>query len=155
MIKKQNKWWILAIILFVILAFLIGFRLGKKQENTANNSIVIRQIDTVFVNVADTLYVPKTKIRTVNSVEIDTVVITRAFEKSIDTTFDNSARVQITYYFPQDSFRIALWQYIKEIRTYDTIKVSFPVETFKTSDAFKWGAGGLLTGAIIGFIIAK
>ena len=154
MIKKTSKWWILAIILFIILAFLFGFKLGKRENNT-NNTITVRQIDTVFVSIADTLYVPKTKIKTVNSVEIDTVIITKAFEKSIDTTFDNSARVQVSYYFPQDSFKIALWQYIKEIKTYDTIKVSYPVETFKTNDAFKWGGAGLLTGAIIGFIIAK
>lgn len=153
MTKNVNKWKVGVILtLLLVFAFLIGFRTGKTKEASA--TVVVRQIDTIKVTTQDSIYIPKTKVRTVYSVEIDTVIITRAFEKSIDTTIDK-ARLQVSYYFPQDSFKIMLWNYIKEIKTNDTIKVNYPIETLKTKDAIKWGVAGAVAGAVIGFVIAK
>ena len=76
------------------------------------------------------------------------------FEKSIDTTIDEST-IHVSYYFPQDSFKIRFQTAIKEIMRTDTVKSIIQIPLYK-EDKVKYysvGVAGFGVGLLIGVLI--
>jgi hypothetical protein len=147
---------IIAMIVIIILAFLFGER-NFKFQGTINNPIVTITVrDTIYSNKIDTFKVGYPVVKTIYKEKIDTITITQAFEKSIDTTFIDSSRLQIVYLFPQDTFKIKLQTRIKEIYQKDTIKTYIEIPKQKDyTTPLLIGGGGLILGIIGGVLIAK
>jgi hypothetical protein len=147
---------LLASVVIIILAFLFGEHNFKFHEAMNNPVVTITVRDTIYSNKIDTFRVGYPVVKTVYKEKIDTVIITQAFEKSIDTTLIDSSRLQVVYMFPQDTFKIKLQTRIKEIFQKDTIKTYIEIPAQKDYTTPWWfGGGGFILGIIGGVLIAK
>jgi hypothetical protein len=147
---------LLASVVIIILAFLFGEHNFKFHEAMNNPVVTITVRDTIYSNKIDTFKVGFPVVKTIYKEKIDTITITQAFEKSIDTTFIDSSRLQVVYMFPQDTFKIKLQTRIKEIFQKDTIKtyIEIPKQKDYTTPLI-YGGSGLILGIIVGVLIAR
>lgn len=147
---------IIVMIAIIILAFLFGERNFMFHDAINNPVVTITVRDTIYSNKIDTFKVGYPVVKTIYKEKIDTVIITQAFEKSIDTTFIDSSRLQVVYMFPQDTFTIKLQTRIKEIIQKDTIKTYIEIPKQKDyTTPLLFGGGGFVLGIIGGVLIAK
>jgi len=150
--------YILIIIILAILLIGLGFVLGGRYnvdriENLITKKQTITKYDTAVVYKVDTLIINKSKIKTVIKEKIDTVVVINAFEKIIDTSF-NDNKLLIKYCFPEDSFFIDLRVKENYITRTDTVKtyITIPMPQKNYNLEYYIGAFGL--GLVLG-VIAK
>lgn len=149
---NQNK-FIESVILVIILALIIVGAYLYVQKPAIPEPIYITKIDTIIKYNTDTLTIKIPTLKTIYTHDIDTIVITKAFEKSFDTATAN-AKLEVAYYFPADTFKVKLQTKITEILRKDTIKyeVKVPVK----DEYYYWKLGGMAAaGFIFGVIIAK
>ena len=149
------------IVIGIVAPIILGWWFGGKYnmerlEQMLTQTETVTQYDTVIQQQTDTLIIRKNDVKTYYYNSIDTIIITKEFEKSIDTTIEQS-RIQVSYYFPQDSFKLKLNLAIKEITKTDSIKVYIPKIEYKNNvqNNLRWGVGGVLTGVLIGVIATR
>lgn len=146
---------ILGIIALLIAGYLLGIHFNYKDlTKDVINKEVTTQIDTVYIPVVDTLYIQKEHVKTFYYNSIDTIFITQEFEKSIDTTIDEST-IHVSYYFPQDSFKIRFQTAIREIMRTDTVKSIIQIPLYKEDKVkyYSMGVAGFGVGLLIGVLI--
>lgn len=146
------------IIGIIALLLIVGIKdlINPPMSIPASEVITIR--DTITRVKTDTLTLKFPVVKTKTLYKIDTLVLTEAFEKSIDTTFADSSRLQISYFFPGDTFKIKLQTAITEIIRRDSIKTYLPIKTECPKDyttPFIIGTAGVVGGIIIGVLISK
>jgi hypothetical protein len=131
----------------------IGNYFYNKKPETIYLTKYTTKIDTIVKFNTDTLTIKIPTLKTLYTHKIDTIIITEAFEKSFDTTTAN-AKLDVTYYFPSDTFKVKLQTKITEILRTDTIK--YEVIVPKKDEYYYWRLGGMAAaGFILGVIIAK
>lgn len=155
---KTFKWILILIALLGLVT--IGYWFGGKLdmdrlERMFTERELVTVYDTTYVIKSDTLIIRKSDVKTYYYNDIDTIFVTKEFEKSIDTTIDQS-RLQVSYYFPQDSFRLRLHLATKEILRTDSIKVYIPKVEYKTDykTPIFTGTLGIGLGIVVGAIFA-
>lgn len=148
---------VISILTPIIAAFWFGGKYDiNRLERLLTKTEIVTKYDTLIKFSNDTLIIKKENVKTFYYNQIDTIFITKEFEKSIDTTIEQS-RLQVSYFFPQDSFKLKLNLAIKEITRTDSIKVYIPKVEFK-NDVTKnltWGIGGVCFGTFIGIIATR
>lgn len=157
----MNTFKYILIIIGIVAIGLLGYFVGgkydyEKIEQLLTKKEIITQYDTTFVFKSDTIKISKEFVKTYFYNSIDTIFITKEFEKNIDTTI-NDAQINVSYFFPQDSFKIKLRNKITEIVRTDTIKTFLTIPQYK-DDYVKIGSVGLAgvgVGLLIGVIISK
>ncbi|MEY2701582.1 MAG: hypothetical protein RLY43_215 [Bacteroidota bacterium] len=124
----------------------------NKIERILTKTEIVTRYDTLIKYRNDTLIIRKNDIKTFYYNSIDTIFITKEFEKSIDTTIEQS-RLQVSYFFPADSFRLKLHLAKLEILRTDSIKVYIPKTEYKNNVYLDilYGIGG----GVLGYLIAK
>ena len=146
---------ILGIIALLIAGYLLGIHFNYKDlTDKVIDKEIATQIDTVYIPVVDTLYIQKEHVKTYYYNSIDTIFITQEFEKSIDTTIDEST-IHVSYYFPQDSFKIRFQTAMKEIMRTDTVKSIIQIPLYKEDKVkyYSMGIAGFGVGLLIGVLI--
>lgn len=114
--------------------------------------------DTITKIKYDTLVLKYPVVKTRYHHKIDTIILTQAFEKSIDTTLMDSSRLQISYFFPGDTFKIKLQTAVREIIQKDSITTFLPIKVDCPTDytiPILSGSAGIVGGIIIGILISK
>lgn len=142
----------IAIIVLLLLASNV-YLLYNRNTETQTIYQVRTQFDTIYKFDTTKLVITKPALKTIYKEKIDTILITQAFEKTIDTTLPN-ASLQVSYLFPQDTFKIKLQTKITEIMRTDTIKQTIEIPVKDEYRYLKYGGAAAL-GLIIGVIIAK
>lgn len=150
--------YIILILFAALLLIGFGFILGGKYsvdkiKNLITKKEVVTKYDTTTVFKFDTLIINKNKVKTIIKEKIDTVYVINAFEKVVDTSF-NDNKLLIKYCFPEDSFFINLKVKENYITKTDTLKtyVTIPINQKTYNIEYAVGAFGL--GLILG-VIAK
>lgn len=156
--RLNSKIWQYVLIAIIIIGLLIGVKyiVNKPQPSQTIEYITVR--DTITTYKIDTFLLKIPVVKTKYLYDIDTIIITQAFEKYIDTTFADSTYLHVSYFYPGDTFKIKLQTAIREIYQRDSIKVYIP--QIVTSPQNKTtplitGVAGLVGGVILGVIIAK
>lgn len=151
------------IIIFIIMTLLVGFFIGGKYNYNNLSQLIKKDTmyikgsnDTLIKHTIDTIYITKQKIKTIERDKIDTIYVTQSFTKVIDTTI-NEARIEVSYFYPEDYAKIKLQQKVTEILRIDTIKtfapIEIPVVDYKTT--ISTGVVGIGVGLIIGILLIK
>ncbi len=142
----------------IILVLIVGIRDIVNPPVSIPSVEYVTVRDTITRLKTDTLTLKFPVVKTKTLYKIDTLILTEAFEKSIDTTFADSSRLQISYFFPGDTFKIKLQTAITEIIRRDSIKTFLPIRTECPKDyttPIIVGTAGVVGGIIIGVLISK
>lgn len=145
-------------IFVIILILFVGIRDIVNPPVSAPSVEYITIKDTITRFKTDTFILKLPVVKTKTLYKIDTLILTEAFEKSIDTTFADSSRLQISYFFPGDTFKIKLQTAITEIIQRDSIKTFLPIKVDCPKDytiPIIVGTAGVVGGIIIGVLISK
>lgn len=145
----------IGIIFILAIGYIIGGKYDyEKIESLLTKKEIVTSYDTTFVFKTDSLNITKRDVKTIYTHSIDTIFIDKAFIKQIDTTIDQS-RLQVSYYFPQDTFKVKLHAAIKEILRTDTIKTFVTIPQYKTDymTPVLSGIAGIGAGVLIGVLI--
>lgn len=149
--------YIMAILFILALGYIIGGKYDyDKIEALLTKKEVVTKWDTTIVIKNDTLTIKKENVKTYYYNQIDTIFVTKEFEKTIDTTIDQS-RIKVSYFFPQDSFKLKLNLAIKEILRTDTVKTYVTIPQYKTdyTTPVLTGIAGIGAGVVLGILITK
>lgn len=149
--------YIMAILFILALGYIIGGKYDyDKIEALLTKKEVVTKWDTTIVIKNDTLTIKKENVKTYYYNQIDTIFVTKEFEKTIDTTIDQS-RIKVSYFFPQDSFKLKLNLAIKEILRTDTVKTYVTIPQYKTdyTTPVLTGIAGVGAGVVLGILITK
>jgi len=146
---------IMLVIILVLMAIGAYLYVQKPKPDTIYITKYATKIDTTYKHDTTKLVITKPVLKTIYKEKIDTIILTQAFEKTIDTTLPN-AHLEVTYMFPQDSFKIWLQTQTIEITKTDTVSLEVKIPSTENKyDKWLYGGVGVVGGIILGVIIAK
>lgn len=148
---------ILGILFIMALGYIIGGKYDyDKIESLLTKKEIVTKFDTTYVYKNDSLVITNRDVKTIFTHSIDTIIIDKAFIKEIDTTIDES-KLQVSYFFPSDTFKIKLQTAIKEILRTDTVKTYVTIPQYRTdyTTPIMAGVAGIGAGVVLGILIGK
>lgn len=150
----MNKYLNIVLFALILIVISLGAWLYVQKSTPQTIYITRTKVDTIYKFDTTNIIIVKPTLKTIYKERIDTIIIDRAFEKTIDTTLEN-AKLQVTYIFPQDTFKIKLQTKIAEILRTDTLYKEIQMPPIKNNDKWIYGGIGVGIGIILGVIIAK